>query len=192
MTAFSNTPRPKSQVRIIGGLYRGKKIVFPNCENLRPTPDRVRETLFNWLAKEVHGARCLDAFAGSGALGFEAFSRGAEEVWMIESNALAFQNLQANSQGFKDGRFRCLQSDALAFLSQSPSTFDIIFLDPPFQDGGKLLKECLLTIASHHCLRPAGLVYTESSQEVLIDPALWKVRKSKKAGKVYYALLEKS
>ena len=182
----------KSQIRIIGGLYRGKKIAFPTIENLRPTPDRVRETLFNWLMQDVRNARCLDAFAGSGALGFEAFSRGAKEVWMVEASRLAFQSLEANGRRFKGAPFQCLQADVIAFLKNTQASFDIIFLDPPFKGHGELLQECLSITASSHCLVPGGLLYVESPREIHPDADLWVVRKSKKAGKVYYALLEKT
>lgn len=177
-------------IRIIGGLYRGKKINFPEVTDLRPTPDRVRETLFNWLMNDIRNARCLDAFAGSGALGFEALSRSAAEVVMIESSAIAFQSLKRTAEAFKKTTLQILNVDARDHLQMMKTPYDIIFLDPPFNSD--CLTECLHIISEGQCLTAKGLIYLESAHEINLDPTQWTVRKSKKAGQVFYALIEKS
>lgn len=177
-------------IRIIGGLYRGKKIHFPDIMGLRPTPDRVRETVFNWLMNDIRNARCLDAFAGSGALGFEALSRSAAEVVMIESSIMAFQSLQRSAETFKQTSLDILNTDALTYLQTIKKPYDIIFLDPPFHSN--CLAECLNSISKGNCLTEKGLVYIESPSEVALDSMQWVIRKSKKAGQVFYALIEKS
>ncbi|MDP1603071.1 MAG: 16S rRNA (guanine(966)-N(2))-methyltransferase RsmD [Legionella sp.] len=176
-------------VRIIGGLYRGKKINFPDIEGLRPTPDRVKETLFNWLMHDIRRARCLDAFAGSGALGFEAFSRGACNVVMIESSPIAFKALQQTARAFDKPEISVLNLDARLHLQTVKDPYDIIFLDPPFKSN--YLEECLTILASGNCLIKGGLVYIESAVEITVDSTIWNRRKFKKAGQVFYALLEK-
>lgn len=179
----------KQSIRIIGGKYRSKKLYFPNLEGLRPTPDRVRETLFNWLIHDIYQAHCIDAFAGSGALGFEAFSRGAAKVTLIESSLAAFSNLQKTALSFNNSNIKVLNTDACAFLKTIQDPVDIIFLDPPF--GSSYLIECLQIIVQGHSLQRGGLVYVESAEKILLDQILWSERKSNKAGQVYYALYEK-
>ena len=179
----------KQDVRIIGGKYRGKKLGFPDIEGLRPTPSRVRETLFNWLMHRVQDARCLDAFAGSGALGIEAFSRGAKEVIFVEQSSLAFAELKKNLLHFQNPSLTALKMDAGEFLTKVLAPFDLIFLDPPFANG--LLPNCLSLIAQNKLLTAEGLLYVESGEELIIDPLVWQVLRSKKAGFVYYALLKR-
>ena len=176
-------------VRIIGGLYRGKKISFPAIDGLRPTPDRVKETLFNWLMNEIRGARCLDAFAGSGALGFEALSRSAGQVVMIESSPRAFESLKRLALTFNKPELTVINTDAQIYLRKIKEPYDIIFLDPPFKEN--YLEECLSIITSGNCLTQGGLLYVESPVEILLDASIWSLRKSKKAGQVFYALFEK-
>jgi 16S rRNA (guanine966-N2)-methyltransferase len=152
---------------------------------LRPTPDRVRETLFNWLGQTLHGKRCLDLFAGSGALGFEAASRGAEQVVMVEKNHKTFQALQANMR--KLGCVNVAQhcSDGLEFAKQVRGQFDIIFLDPPFHSD--YLPKLLTLLSSK--LASEGVVYVESGKAY--EPGEdWRVVKHAKAGQVHYQLLE--
>ncbi|WP_131783156.1 16S rRNA (guanine(966)-N(2))-methyltransferase RsmD [Legionella gresilensis] len=179
----------KQSIRIIGGKYRSKKLYFPSLDGLRPTPDRVRETLFNWLMYDIHNARCIDAFAGSGALGFEAFSRGAAHVTLVEAQPAAFKNLHQTALNFNAPNLKVIHVDARAFLQNIQEPVDIIFLDPPF--ASSYLAECLQIIAQGHCLSSKGLVYIESAKEIILDPLLWFERKSSKAGQVYYALYEK-
>ena len=182
----------KQQVRIIGGKYRGKKISFPNTEGLRPTSDRIRETLFNWLMHHIIGARCLDAFAGSGALGFEAFSRGANEVVLIEQSALVYKNLQRIAHDFttpahENKRLEVIHSDAEHYLKTNPNPFDIIFLDPPFALNNHNILLDLIHISRN--LKKDGLIYIESPHLLTLNETQWKIVKSKQAGAVYYALL---
>ncbi|KTC99133.1 16S rRNA (guanine(966)-N(2))-methyltransferase RsmD [Legionella erythra] len=179
----------KQQVRIIGGKFRGKKIDFPEAQGLRPTPDRVRETLFNWLMHDIRGARCLDAFAGSGALGFEAFSRGAAHVTLVEQNRLVFNHLLTVSRAFNAPELSVIHADALAFLSTTRETFDLVFLDPPFAHACH--EACFTRLQASDCLPPGGLVYVESPESLTLNPAAWQALKSKQAGHVFYALYKK-
>ena len=179
----------KQVIRIIGGHYRGKKIAFPDSDGLRPTPDRVRETLFNWLMNDIRDARCLDAFAGSGALGLEAFSRGAAEVCFIEQNKSTFIHLQTVISSFKANHLAIFNTNACDFIRQTKQVFDIIFLDPPFD--ANLLTSCLTDLSEHTILPAGGLVYIESPHEINSDPLHWEILKQKKAGKVVYGLLKK-
>lgn len=179
----------RQSVRIIGGIYRGKKLYFPSIEGLRPTPDRVKETLFNWLMQDIRGAVCLDAFAGSGALGFEAFSRGAEQVVMVESSAIAYSALQQTALTFDTSKLHVQKNNVLEYLKKTNLQFDLVFLDPPF--ASNLLIECLEELEINNCLKQGGLVYIESSNKITLDLMRWHERKSKKAGQVFYALFEK-
>lgn len=179
----------KQVVRIIGGMYRGKKIHFPTSEDLRPTPDRVRETLFNWLMHDITQSRCLDAFAGSGALGFEAFSRGAREVTFIEQSRKVYEQLRANCQSFNAQGLRPVHANAHQFIKTTPAQFDIIFLDPPFkkQDVLPFIK----AIEQSNVLAPNGLLYLESPVAFELNTAHWSQEKSKHSGQVVYALYKK-
>lgn len=179
----------KQQVRIIGGKFRGKKLDFPDIEGLRPTPDRVRETVFNWLMHDIRGARCLDLFAGSGALGFEAFSRGAKSVVLIEQADQVFKNLVKISLSFNSPDLSINQADAIHYLHHTRQQFDIIFLDPPFAKD--CYDDCLYLLAKRDCLCKGGLLYIESPAGVNPDPLHWQERKSKQAGNVCYSLYEK-
>lgn len=179
----------KQQIRIIGGKFRGKKIDFPEAQGLRPTPDRVRETLFNWLMHAIRGARCLDAFAGSGALGLEAFSRGAAKVTLIEQNRQVAQHLQTTCRVFGASELEVIQADALVFLNTTPDAFDIVFLDPPFAHS--LYEACFDALSTRDCLPVGGLVYVESPSCITLDPLKWHALKSKQAGQVFYSLYKK-
>jgi 16S rRNA (guanine966-N2)-methyltransferase len=193
----SKMPRPppasRNSVRIIGGAWRGRRVHFPDNPELRPTPDRVRETLFNWLQHAVAGARCLDLFAGSGALGLEALSRGARELVFVEqavgpAHALEEQLLRLGAAD----RSRIVQMGAARFLRTPGEPFDILFLDPPF--GGNALAEFVPQIDAGGWLKPGGLVYLE--QERIAGPpplpAHWELLKSKSAGEVGYHLARAS
>jgi 16S rRNA (guanine(966)-N(2))-methyltransferase RsmD len=183
-------PRRDNRVRIIGGEWRSRMLVFPDAAGLRPTGDRVRETLFNWLGQTLHGTSCLDLFAGSGALGFEAASRGAERVVMIESNAATVRVLNENKRLLGADRCEILCGDALAFLRRHATQFDIVFVDPPF--ASTLLGEVLECVAPS--LKVDGVVYIEWGGAV--DQLLaahrgtgWRVIKQGKAGVVHFALI---
>jgi 16S rRNA (guanine966-N2)-methyltransferase len=174
-----------NKVRIIGGTHRSRLIEFPDAEGLRPTPDRVRETLFNWLGQTLYGKRCLDLFAGSGALGFEAASRGAEQVLMVESNRAVYRVLQDNARKLAliNVALRC--EDGLKFALQQNGLFDVVFLDPPFKSD--YLPQLLSLLKNS--LAKGGMVYLESGAAFEPDTA-WRVVKRARAGAVHYQLLE--
>ncbi len=178
----------KQTVRIIGGQCRGRKIHFPSADGLRPTTDRIRETLFNWLMNDIRNARCLDAFAGSGALGFEALSRGAEEVVLLEPAAGVFKQLKLTAKDWSDFNLKIYQQSALDYLAKEQQPFDIIFLDPPFQSD--LLEQCLHRLAGSPALHAESLIYIESDKPLPEENADWQVIKLKKAGQVNYGLLK--
>jgi len=159
-------------------------IKFPDAEGLRPTPGRVRETLFNWLGQTLYGRTCLDLFAGSGALGFEAASRGAERVVMVESNPAVCRALKENLETFKCANVFVHCQDGLEFISRDALQYDVIFLDPPF--SGDHLPRLLEILPKH--LSEKGLLYLESGSPAEATQP-WKVVKSGKAGQVYFNLL---
>lgn len=175
----------KNELRIIGGIWRSRKLRFPDAPDLRPTSDRVRETLFNWLGQELHGLHCLDLFAGTGALGFEAASRGAASVVMVEQNPAVYRDLRENARLLEASQVQILNEDALRFLHSNRQAFDVVFFDPPFNKGwlGGLLE----TIPGH--LAPQARVYIEA-ERALTDSAGFTVLKQGKAGQVFYHLLE--
>lgn len=175
----------QNQVRISAGEWRSRVLRFPDALGLRPTPDRVRQTLFNWLGQELHGKTCLDLFAGSGALGFEALSRAAAEVVMVEQNPAVHRALAENAKLLKATRLQLLKQDAQQFLMQNRQRFDVIFLDPPYGQGW--LDKLLPQLAPH--LAPDGVVYAEA-EHVLDDLPGWEVYKHGKAGSVHYHLLK--
>ena len=177
------------QLRIIGGQWRGRKLRFTEVDGLRPTGDRIRETLFNWLAPVISGARCLDLFAGSGALGLEALSRGAASATMIERHPKAVSVLQDNCQLLGAEGAEVLLAEALSWLenARSAPSYDVVFLDPPFDT--QLLQPCLTLLQRSGLLAPGAYVYTESdrSQPPPLAPQLAIVRE-KTAGQVCYRL----
>ena len=151
--------RAKHEIRIIGGLWKRSKLQVADRPGLRPTPDRVRETLFNWLGQDLGGWRCMDAFAGTGVLGFEAASRGAAEVWMVEQDPGLVAQLKAAQAKLRASATRIQRGDAIAALRQlGPGTMDLVFLDPPF-DSTQI--EAALQAAAM-ALKPTGLVYLEA------------------------------
>jgi 16S rRNA (guanine(966)-N(2))-methyltransferase RsmD len=174
-----------NKVRIGAGEWRSRLLHFPAALGLRPTPDRVRQTLFNWLGQEMCGKTCLDLFAGSGALGFEALSRGASSVVLVEQNPAVHHALTTNAALLKAERARILRMDALQFLGQDTQAFDVIFLDPPF--GQNWLQKLLPRLASH--LAPDGVVYVEVEVPLAELPG-WKIYKNGRAGNVCYHLLK--
>ena len=174
-----------NRVRIIGGALRSRMIRFPDAEGLRPTPDRVRETLFNWLGQTLYGRNCLDLFAGSGALGLEAASRGAERVVMVEKNRSALLALQDNVKKLGCVNVSVQGQDGLEFASRDAHKYDVIFLDPPFQSD---YLPRLLEILPQR-LNENGVVYVESGAAIDVPPP-WQTIKSGKAGQVRYQLLQ--
>jgi 16S rRNA (guanine966-N2)-methyltransferase len=182
--------RGVNRVRIVGGELRGRRIEFPDAPGLRPSADRVRETVFNWLQADVAGARCLDLFAGSGVLGMEAASRGAREVVLVEQSRAVARALRAAvaSLGVA-GRVKVVEADALAWLStERPAPFDIVFLDPPFASA--LLAPAIQTLEDGGWLADGALIYLERSQAAgeWPLPAAWHLLRDKRAGEVAYAL----
>lgn len=177
------------KVRIIAGKWRGRKLDVINSPGLRPTPDRVRETLFNWLQQEIVGARCLDLFAGTGALAFEALSRGAAEVFMIESNPKIVESLKQHAETLKSEGHTIQLADATSWLKQGIKGFDIIFLDPPFREG--YIEQCCAAISEESMLKSKGLVYIESEKELAL-PEGWEIRKQTKAGNVQSMLIQQA
>ncbi|AOY01038.1 16S rRNA (guanine(966)-N(2))-methyltransferase RsmD [Jeongeupia sp. USM3] len=175
----------KNQLRIIGGECRRRIVHFPDGDGLRPTPDRVRETLFNWLGQDLTGKRCLDLFAGSGALGLEAASRGAARVVMVEKSRPAYTALVANRDLLKLNRTELVNADAAAWLARSGDVFDIAFVDPPYASG--LLQPTLVALAPR--LAPGARVYAEAADWTGLDLAGWDVLKEGRAGTVHYRLL---
>ena len=189
----SRGPRART-LRIIGGSWRGRTWRFPEGE-IRPTPDRVRETLFNWLAPGIAGARCLDLFAGSGALGLEALSRGAARVVFVEQAARTARELRETLARFGGERAAAAQvqhQDAARYLQGTPEAFDVVFLDPPFAAG--LLAPVARQLEAGGWLRPSALIYAECpAREPLPGlPAGWLLAKSGRAGEVGYHLLRRT
>jgi len=184
--------RHASQLRIIGGIWRGRRLSLPESAALRPTPDRVRETLFNWLQPWIAGAQCLDLFAGSGALGLEALSRGAAQVVLIEQEAVAVQSLRVNLDKLQAQTADLIHTDAVHYLHGPARPFDIIFLDPPFQ--GDLLERCFGLLEKQQWIKPGGLVYIENPKTAseLVLPPSWRLLHTKSAGQVGYHLARKT
>ncbi len=179
---------PQSSLRIIGGSWRGRKLAFPCIEGLRPTSDRIRETLFNWLMADIHQARCLDVCAGSGALGFEAISRGAQLAVLLDTHPEVVQQLTRNCQSLQTDKVRVHRQDALSFLKAGCSEpFNLIFLDPPF--AANLWQPLAEALQQGGWLAPEALIYVEAPlNQTLNLPASLQLIKDKKAGQVAYRL----
>jgi 16S rRNA (guanine966-N2)-methyltransferase len=181
---------PHNRVRIIGGQWRSRLLRFPDAPGLRPTPDRVRETVFNWLGQDLTGTNCLDLFAGSGALGFEAASRGASQVVLVERDRVAAQGLQANVATLKAASVEVIRADALEFLAHDRRCYDVVFLDPPYLlwEQSRATLTALLTGLTQH-LAPGARVYLESPDFPELAPG-WQALRRGRAGAVHYQLLE--
>jgi 16S rRNA (guanine966-N2)-methyltransferase len=176
------------KVRIISGQWRRRRLPVPDVDGLRPTPDRVRETLFNWLSGSIEGARCLDLYAGSGALGFEAASRGASKVLLVEKHARAVACMRQQASDLGAEQVEVVHADVRRWLQGVATPFDIVFLDPPF--GSADLGELCERLERGSWLAPGALVYleTRASQGVLELPAGWQCLRRQKAGQVMYHL----
>lgn len=181
-----------STVRIIGGEWRGRKLNFPEIEGLRPTPDRVRETLFNWLQSYLPGARCLDLFSGSGALGIEALSRGAASVTFVDQATEVVSQLRSNINLLKAQNAEIIAASALDWLDrrqpdQEPR-YDLVFMDPPFHKG--LVAPICEMLERRSLLREEAMVYIETEKSLTLDtlPANWVIHREKAAGQVAYRL----
>lgn len=177
-----------NSVRIIGGEWRRRLLRFPDSEGLRPTPDRVRETLFNWLGQDLSGRSCLDLFAGSGALGFEAASRGAARVVLVEKSAKALAALAANARSLDSGgRLEIVAADAVKFASSRlSSAFDVIFIDPPYKQGWiARLAPLLPALAADD-----GVLYVEAEHDLDVCGE-WRTVRRGRAGQVFYHLMRR-
>ncbi len=176
-------------IRIIAGKHRGRKLPVLLADGLRPTTDRVKETVFNWLMPYIVDSNCLDCFAGAGSLGFEASSRGAKKVVMIELNKQAAQQLRQNVQLLKTDNMTVHQGNALTYFDSPPQPFDIIFIDPPFRQG---LVDQLMHKMSDDWLAPNALIYIETEAENPLPhlPSNWQLQKEKVAGQVAYRLFK--
>lgn len=178
------------KLRLIAGKWRGRKLAIADVEGLRPTPDRVRETVFNWLQATVGGARCLDLFAGSGALGFEAASRGAKSVVLVESNTYASKILRENMTAMSAVQCLVENKTAQQFIAQTTKQYDLVFIDPPYQ--AELWTEIAQQLVENKVLADNAFIYLEcpSKGELPTVPESWTVLKDKIAGDVRYCLFE--
>jgi len=186
-----SSKRSKNSVRIIGGFHRTRKIHFPDAPGLRPTADRIRETLFNWLRDDIHGARCLDLFAGSGALGIESLSRGAKVVEFVEMNSQVKNALAESIASLEIPNAVIHLEDALSWIHRNKASaepFDVVFLDPPFADG--LLPRVCQQLADSGLLKANAKIYLESDAALpeFVAPDNWQSLKSKRAGNVRFEL----
>jgi len=172
-------------VRINAGVWRSRLLKFPDVEGLRPTPERVRQTVFNWLGQDLTAKSCLDLFAGTGAFGFEASSRNAKQVVMVEFSSAAYRALQQNKIMLNADDCQILQQDALQFLNHNQQLFDVIFCDPPYHKGW--IEKLLPMLAQH--LSADGIIYVEA-EFALQSTDAWQLLKQNKAGNVYYHLLK--
>jgi 16S rRNA (guanine966-N2)-methyltransferase len=175
----------RNRVRIIGGRWRSRVIHFPPASQLRPTPDRVRETLFNWLGQRLDGLACLDLFAGSGALGFEALSRGAARVVMVESDRSVAAALRESAKGLEADAAEIVVGDAIAYLGRGTERFDVVFLDPPF--ASDLAARAIERLVPR--LNDGARVYVESAEAPDVSPP-WRALREDRAGAVRYGLYE--
>ncbi|MEY3289551.1 MAG: rRNA ((966)-N(2))-methyltransferase RsmD [Pseudomonadota bacterium] len=180
-----------NKLRIIGGDWRSRCITFIDTPGLRPTPVRVRETVFNWLRNDIIGSRCLDLYAGSGALGFEAASRGAKSVIQVENNTLACKALKENTNQLAANQIKVVQSDVLRYLSGETDVFDVVFIDPPF--AMELAVQTCQSLEEKGWLSQHAKIYVETESTLKLEglPENWQLLKSKVAGEVGYHLFER-
>jgi len=191
--ANSSNSRSQNRVRIIGGLWRSRIIEFPDVPGLRPTPDRVRETLFNWLGQTMVEKHCLDLFAGSGVLGFEAASRGAHSVTLVESAHSAIEALRRNQERLGASQCQVIAQDAIKMLEILNGKFDVIFIDPPFSSD--YMPAVLSKLGD--CMNPGGRVYAEWREPLVkviaqFPGSGWTVLRAGQAGAVHFALLSRA
>ena len=180
---------PSGRLRIVAGKWRSRLLPIADEPGLRPTSERIRETLFNWLASTIEGSRCLDLFAGSGALGLEALSRGAGEVVFVENSARAAAALKEAVNMLEASGARIRKADAIKYLKSEPEPFDIVFLDPPF--AADLLEDLCRLLSEGNWLAEGARVYLEQNRERPLPelPDGWTILNEKTAGQVRYALV---
>ena len=188
--AKQNKLKVAGTLRIIGGRWRGRKLTVIDSEGLRPTPSRVRETLFNWLQFSLSGANCLDLFAGTGALGLEAASRGVEKITLVEFNTGTAEQLSKNCQQLGADNYQLVNKDAVTFLSGDQDQYDIVFIDPPYKL--EIWSEIAEQLVSQDCLSLNALIYIEYPLTAIkpLFPLEWQLIKEKKAGGVNYCLFK--
>ena len=187
-TKNASSQRNRGRLRIIGGQWKRHTLYFKGGADLRPTPDAIREKLFNWLAPVIEGARCLDLFCGSGALGFEAASRGAEQVVLVDNNRQCYEEIKKNRVRLGAKQVRVYCDDALEWLASNSKTFDIIFVDPPYDSD--LARRSIARLQSHQ-LTPGTKVYVETERRLnLTYPNQWKELRSGQAGQVSCRLFQ--
>ena len=184
----------QNSFRIISGDFRGRKFSFPEVEGLRPTPGKIRETLFNWLQFDIINKTVLDPFSGSGALSLEAISRGAKKVYVIEKNREVYAKLKSNFKFLDSGQFTIINEDAMAHLTNPcKQSFDLVFLDPPFAKN--LLLQTLEKLSNNHYINSQSQIYIESEYKLTEDNLSslinfhFKIIKQKKSGNVHYCLI---
>ena len=183
----------KNFVRIISGKYKSRKIFFPNRPEIRPTGNRIRESLFNWIQADIVNSRCLDLFSGSGALGIEALSRGAEITTFIESDFETANCLEKNLQTLNEGNVKVVRANAISWLESQKNIepFEFVFLDPPFKKN--LLLDSISLLESNYMITDNGKIYIETEVENNLRqlPPTWRLRQKKQAGRVSYCLYNK-
>lgn len=182
-------PLKQGVFRIIGGQWRGRKMHFAEVDGLRPSLDRVRETLFNWLQGDIQGARCLDLFTGAGSLALEALSRGAAHVEMVELNPIAHKQLQHNVELLGSDKAHVRRGDALELVEQAREPVDIMLIDPPFRQG--FAQQICDKLAKVDWLHAGALIYLETERKLDLEwPEHWELLKDKTAGQLNYRLFE--
>jgi 16S rRNA (guanine966-N2)-methyltransferase len=184
--------KSSNRIKIIGGKWRSRTISFPDNSALRPTPSRIRETLFNWLTPYIVNARCLDLFAGSGVLGFEALSRGARACVLVENDRKTIVTLRETVRLLDTNSVEIVETEGLLWLKQPATPFDVVFLDPPYH--AKLLPDCFALLEESGWLEAESLIYFESNKPIApaILPITWQLWHKKKAGQVYYYLAKRA
>lgn len=182
----------KNKLTIIAGEWRSRQLTFEDVPGLRPTPARVRETLFNWLQHDVIASKCLDLYAGSGSLGFEARSRGAKSVVMVENNPQACRLIKENIVKLSAQQIKIMHMDAFKFLAGNSTQFNLVFLDPPFEKG--LAQQSCQWLEDKNWLAPSAKIYIEVENKLPLNdmPSNWQCLKNKKAGEVAYYLFERT
>lgn len=185
-------PKSTNQLRIIGGQWRGRKLPIADVDGLRPTGDRIRETLFNWLMHDVRGSACIDLFSGSGALGLEAASRGADQVWLLEKDSTAVKQLKENTRLLNARDVSVVRTDALSWLSEAsslPNSIDLVFMDPPF--ASNLWQQTIVALEASSLLKPNAMIYIESPKKDQVSvPLHWEVYREKTAGDIRFCLYQ--